>query len=76
LVAIFVVSSSGGGGDSSSSCSSSSSSSSSSFGCGSVGAGIQKETAVGSRVIVEVFYHFQGGGLIRGNCYSYLPLTI
>jgi hypothetical protein len=32
--------------------------------------------AVGSRVIMEVFCHFGGGGLIRGDCYSYLPLKI
>jgi len=85
VAAIFVVSSSGGG--SGSSCSSiiiiSSSSSggggsnsSCCFECGSVGGGSQKEMAVGSRVIMEVFCHFGGGGLIRGNCYSYLPLKI
>jgi hypothetical protein len=71
VATIFVVnSSSSGRGDSSGS------SSSSCFGCGSVGGGSQKEMAVGSRVILEVFCHFGGGGLIRGDCYNYLPLKI
>ena len=67
----FVVNSSVCG--DSSSCSSSSCSSSSSwwwwccFECGSVGGGSQKEMAVGSRVLKEVFCYCDGGGLIRDN---------